>query len=420
MVDNAIICPQCGFQFEISDALTNQIEQAYRQKHKAEIAASKKDYQAKLKEINQKAKELEEKGQAIDEQIAEQVKVKQKIIAEQERKKILAEQAEQTKALEEELEEKRKQLSEANKKELELRKQQQKLEEEKEAFELTVQRKLDEGRKKIAEQASKKAAEEQQLKMREKEDLIKAMQSQIEQLKRKAEIGSQEAQGEALEQELQELLERTFPIDKFKEIKKGAKGADILQTVHNSTGKDCGTILWESKNTKDFQKGWIEKLKKDQQDKNTDIAVIMSITLPNEINNFGLYEGIWITDYKSSVGLATALRQVLIEVSRQKVITAGREGIKDFVYNYITGKEFMLHIQAVVNAYKQMLEDLEGEKRSMNRIWKKREKQIDTVLSNVTGIVGSIQGLVGGEKALPQVEPLTLEAIADEEESIID
>ena len=143
--------------------------------------------------------------------------------------------------------------------------------------------------------------------------------------------------------------------------------------------------------------------------------MIMSIILPNDINNFGLYEGIWITDYKSSVGLATALRQVLIEVSRQKAITAGREGIRDFVYNYITGKEFMLHIQAV-NAYKQMLEDLEGEKRSMNRIWKKREKQIDTVLSNVTGIVGSIQGLVGGEKALPQVEPLTLEAIADEEE----
>ena len=142
----------------------------------------------------------------------------------------------------------------------------------------------------------------------------------------------------------------------------------------------------------------------------------MSITLPNDINNFGLYEGIWITDYKSSVGLATALRQVLIESTRQKAISVGRESIKDFVYNYITSKEFMLHIQAVVNSYKQMLEDLESEKRSINRIWKKREKQIDTVLSNVTGIVGSIQGLVGGEKALPKVEPLTLEAISDEDE----
>lgn len=416
MPDQTIRCPKCGTQIPLTEALTGQIEQTIKLRYEAEAAEKAKELDKEKMILKQKAKELEAKRQAIDEQVAEQLKTERKEIAEAERNKIIAEQFEQTKALEEELEEKRKQLSEANTKELELRKQQQKLKEEKETYELTIQRKLDEERKVIAEQAGKKAAEEQQLKMREKDDKLAAMKKQIDELKRKAEVGSQEAQGKALEEELQELLERSFPIDKFEEIKKGARGADILQIVHNSTGKECGTILWESKNTKDFQKGWIEKLKRDQQDKNTDIAVIMSVTLPNDVNNFGLYEGIWITDYKSSVGLATALRQVLIESTRQKAISVGRESVKDFVYNYITSKEFMLHIQAVVNSYKQMLEDLEGEKRSINRIWKKREKQIDTVLSNVTGIVGSIQGLVGGEKALPKVEPLTLEAISDADE----
>ena len=185
--------------------------------------------------------------------------------------------------------------------------------------------KLDEERKKIAEEASRKAAEENLLKMREKDDQLAAMKKQIDELKRKAEVGSQEAQGEALEQELQECLERTFPIDKFEEIKKGAKGADIIQRIRNTSGKECGIILWESKNTKDFQKSWVEKLKKDQQDKNADIAIIMTVTLPKEIDSFGQYEDVWITDYRSAIGLAVALRHGLINVARQKLITAGQD-----------------------------------------------------------------------------------------------
>lgn len=177
--------------------------------------------------------------------------------------------------------------------------------------------------------------------------------------------------------------------------------------------------LWESKNTKDFQKSWVEKLKKDQQDKNADIAVIMTVTLPKEIDSFGQYEDVWITDYRSAIGLAVALRHGLINVARQKLITAGQDSMKDVIYQYITGQEFAMHIKAVVNAFAQMQEQFEKEKRAMNKIWKAREKQITTVLENVTGIRGSIEGLVGGHKALPEVEPLSLETIAedDDEES---
>ena len=128
----------------------------------------------------------------------------------------------------------------------------------------------------------------------------------------------------------------------------------MLQAVHNASGKECGRILWESKNTKDFQKGWTAKLKSDQQEAKADIAVIMTVALPNDIKSFGMYDGVWITDYKSVSGLATALRQGLIEASRQKAITAGRDGIKDVVYNYITSQEFAMHIRAVVGSYIQM------------------------------------------------------------------
>ena len=416
MPDQTIKCPKCGTDIELNQALTSQIEQGIKLRYEAEAAEKEKDYQAKLKEIQQQTKELEAKGEAIEEQVAEQLKVERKKIAEVERKKIIAEQSEQTKALEQELDEKRKQLSGANKKELDFLKKQRELEEKSEQLELEVQRKITEERKKISDEASRKAVEEQQLKMREKDDQLTAMKKQIDELKRKAEVGSQEAQGEALEAELQEYLERTFPYDRFQEVKKGTRGADILQIVHNQTGKECGKILWESKNTKEFQKSWIEKLKKDQQQANADIAVIMSVALPAGIDSFDMYDGVWVTDYKSLKGLATALRKGLIEVARQKLITTGQDSIKDVLYQYITGQEFIMRIRAVVEAFQRMNDELAKEKRAMTRIWNSREKQITTVIENVVGIHGSIEGLVGGHKVLPEIETLSLEAIAEEEE----
>ena len=413
MPDQTIKCPKCGNEIPLTEALTGQIEDALRAKLEVEANKKAQELEKEKQALKQQAKELEAKQQTFDEQIAKQLKAERKKIVEQEKTKILAEHFEKTKVLEEELEEKRKQLSEANKKELELRKQREKLEEEQDAFELTVQRKMDEERKNIAEHASKKAAEEQQLKMREKDDQLAAMKKQIDELKRKSEVGSQEAQGEALEGALQDVLQQTFPNDQIEEIKKGARGADVLQKVF-SNGKECGMILWESKNTKDFQKGWIEKLKKDQQDKKADIAVIMTVTLPKEIDNFGRFEDIWITDYNSAIGLATALRQTLVSVTRERGRIKYQEGMKDIIYDYVTGKEFSMRVRQIAAAYIEMQKDLETEKRSMTRIWSKREKQITLVLENLSGMRGEIEGIVGGQKLLPEVDNLSLEAIAEE------
>ena len=416
MPDQTIKCPKCGTQIPLTEALTDPIEQVIKAKYETEAAQKEKEYQVRLKEIQQQTKELEAKGEAIDEQVAERLKTERKEIVEAERKKIIAEQSEKTKALHEELEEKNKKISEANKKELELLKKQRQLEEQSEQLELQVERKISEERKKISEEASKKAVEENMLRMREKDDLIKAMQEKIEDLKRKAETGSQERQGEALEEQLQEVLQQTFPFDRFEEIKKGARGADILQIVRNSAAKECGSILWESKNTKDFQKGWVEKLKNDQREASANLAVIMSIALPSEIESFGIYQDIWVTDYKSVIGLAMALRQSLVNLKRSEIIQANQASLKDVIYNYITSQEFAMHIKAVVSAYKQMQEDLDSEKRSMQRIWKKRETQIQKVMGNVTDIYATIEGLVGSQNVLPDIEPLSLEAVADDQE----
>jgi hypothetical protein len=411
MSDQTIKCPKCGTKIPLSEALTNQIEDSIRSQYDAEAAKRKQEFE---KEKQALKKQLEKQKQAVDEQVAEQVKVERKKITEQERAKIIAEQSEQTKALEQELGEKRKQVAEANQRELGFRKQQQKLEEEKAAIKLTVQRQLDEERKKIFEDAGQKAAEEQQFKIREKDDLIKSMQGQIETLKRRAEAGSQEAQGEAMEGALKDILQQTFPFDIIEDVEKGKRGADIVQIVRNTTGKACGKILWETKNTQAFNKDWIDKLKKDQQEEQAELSVIATITLPKEIKGFGIIEDVWITDYQTAMCLATALRHGLINVAREKLVVTNQSTVKDIVYRYVTGQEFTLQVKSIVAAFGRMKDDLEGEKRAMLKYWKSREKQIETVLGGVSSIYGAIEGYVG-QKQLPQIDPLLLDAAPEDE-----
>ncbi|MCX5638692.1 MAG: DUF2130 domain-containing protein [Planctomycetota bacterium] len=175
--------------------------------------------------------------------------------------------------------------------------------------------------------------------------------------------------------------------------------------------------MWESKNTKDFSNKWIEKIKADQQEASADMAVIMSIALPKGIDNFGSYEGIWVTDYKSAIGLCTAFRETLIRVERERIVTQHQDSMKDVLYKYVTGQEFAMRVKRIAETYVIMQRDLETEKRAMNRIWSRREKHIAIVLDNLSGMRGEIEGVVGGQKVLPAIETLSLEGIVEEDES---
>lgn len=376
------------------------------------------DAQEKERQLRKQSAELEEKQKNLDLELARRLDVEKTKISEQIRaeatRKAQNEFGAKAKELQEELAEKQAKLIEAQNKEFELRKQQRLLESRQADLELELARKLDEERKKITEDASKKAADQQELKLREKDNLINQMRSEMESLKHKLEKGSQQAQGEALEGQLQDKLSQVFPFDIFEEVKKGVRGADIIQRVRNSLAKDCGVILWETKNTQAFSKEWLTKLKNDQQEAGADIAVIAAIVLPKEISGFGVMDDVWVTDYTTAICLATALRQGLINVARERVVAANQDSMKDIIYRYITGQEFTMQVKGIVTAFARMKNDLDSEKRAIQRMWKIREKQIETVLGNVTGIYSAIEGYVG-DKTLPKIEPLMLDTISNEE-----
>lgn len=340
MTEQTIQCPSCGAEIALNEALTGQIERAIRTKYEAEAAVREKDYQEKLKALTAKQ-------QQIEEQIAEQLKIERKKIVEVERARIAAEQAEATKAMQDEMAATKKSLAAAQQNGLVLRRERQTLEAEKQAFELTVQRKMDEERKQIEEKARQKVLDEQALRTREKDDKIETLTRQINDLQRKAELGSQEAQGEALEGALLDGLRAEFPFDVFEEVKKGQRGADIVQMVRNPQAKECGKILWESKYTKLFAGGWVEKLKADQQEAGAMVAVLTTVALPKEIRNFGPYEGVWVTDYASAMGLAAALRMGLIGAARERALAVNQGSVKDLIYGYVTGQEFAMQVRAI-------------------------------------------------------------------------
>jgi hypothetical protein len=364
----------------------------------------------KLKE--EQAREIEKIQDKFEKDFAAKLSAEKKKTEESIRKKILEETAGEMKVLQEELSEKTDKIKEFKNLELQLRQDKRKLEEEKQNLELEVTRKLDAEREKLKEEIEKRLNEQHRFKDLEKEKLIEAMKNQIEELKRKAEQGSQQLQGEVLEIELEELLNKNFPYDTIMPVPKGLRGADVIQNVCTPSGQQCGTIIWESKRTKAWSDAWIDKLKEDQREAKSDIAVIVSIALPKDMTGIGQINGVWVTDFTLAIGLAEALRVTLIEVAKAKTSAEGKSSKMEMLYEYLSGPEFRQQIEGIVEAFVSMKKDLDAEKRAMEKIWAKREKQIERVVKNTGRMYGSLQGIVGS--TLPELESLELKALEGE------
>src|SRR5208282_1748638 len=248
------------------------------------------------------------------------------------------------------------------------------------------------------------------LKVAEKDQTIASMQQKIEELKQKAEQGSQQLQGEVQELQLENLLRIKFPFDTIEPVPKGEFGGDTVQRVVSPSGLISGTILWESKRTKNWSDSWLVKLREDQRTAKADIAVLVSQTLPEGIETFDVIDGVWITHPRSALPVATILRDTLLQVSTARLVTEGQQTKAEMVYQYWTGPRFRQRVQAVVEAFSAMQEDLDKERKVITKQWAKREEQIERVMSGTIGMYGDLQGIAG--KSLQEIDGLELRALA--------
>jgi hypothetical protein len=294
-----------------------------------------------------------------------------------------------------------------------LRKKERDLDDRKENLDLEVSRLVNEEKRKIREEAEEKVRDEYKLKQREHEEQNRMLQDQVNVLQRKLEQGSERLQGEVQEIELEKVLKLCFPHDQINPVPKGKKGADILHDVYNAKGKLCGTIIWESKRTKLWGKDWITKLKADQRECKAELAVLLTTTLPKGVKNFTFLEQdqVWVTQSSSIVGLATALRNGLIEIATVRQASDGKQTKVAMLYDYLAGTEFRQNVKSMIDLYSAMRDDLEKEKLAMMATWAKREAQIQQVITNISEMYGGIQGIIGG--SLPQIESLELKVLSD-------
>lgn len=413
MTEPTILCPNCRTEIKLTESLAAPLLESTRKQYEQRLAAKEHDISKRESAVREQQAAVAKAQETIDEQVAARLKADRAGIAAAEAKKARDALADEiTKAHEEKaaadtlLRDRDTKLAEARRNELALRQERQRLQEEKERFELDKQRAIDAERAKIREVAQKNADEQARLKLAEKDKTITDLQSKLQDALRKAEQGSQQLQGEIQELELEALLREKFSRDTIEPVAKGEHGGDVLQRVLGPSGQSCGTILWESKRTKNWSDGWLPKLREDMRAARAEIAVVVSQVLPEDTDTFNLIDGVWVTSFKCAVPVAVTLRHVLIELTATRKAGEGQQTKMEMVYQYLTGPRFRHRVQAIVEKFTDMQEDLERERKAMTRSWAKREEQIRGVIESTAGMYGDLQGIAG--KTLQEIEGLTM------------
>lgn len=441
MESDNIKCPQCGTEIEVGEVLAKQIAAevearvqreaetrlrqavaAARSKERDAVRLKLQDMELQLSEKDRAVQAAEEKELALlkqqreltarekqlDQAVEKRLAAREQELAQQIREEAGKATAKQLEALQQALQSKDAAMDEARTRELLLLKEKTALEETRKDMELDYQRRLIEERQQLEKQLIEKYASEADLKLKERDKQIEDLRKSLAEAKRKSEQGSMETQGEALELDLEANLNSCFPHDKIAPVSKGIRGADVIQTVNNQSLADCGSIIWETKNTKAWNSAWIDKLKDDQREIGANLAVLVSTELPEGLKTFGLVDGVWVTSVAACMPLAMTLRQQLVEVSFARSASEGKSEKMEMVYEYLSGDAFRHRVEAIVETFVGMQEQLNKEKRAYARLWKEREKQIERIIENTAGMYGEVRGLIGS--AVPEIQGLTLEA----------
>ncbi|MBS0377445.1 MAG: DUF2130 domain-containing protein [Proteobacteria bacterium] len=444
-----VTCPSCSAKFSLQEGFARQALEKFEQstegaleavreaeRHEAEKAAARlhqqlKDREARHAEALKEARALGEQAVApqlavLRQELAERQTTIQKF-AQREAALHAREQGLETRIKEEarvqaatlfatdrsdfeqRLALKDQQVAELRAAELTLRQEKAALQDRAAGLDNEVARKIDAGRSEIEARARAQEREKAEF---EKADLKKRLDdvnAQLEEAQRKGVQGSQQLQGEVLELTLQDDLEAAFPLDAIEEVRKGARGGDVIQRVMTRGGQVAGVLLWEAKRARDWSVQWPQKLKEDLRGCGGDVAVLvtMGTAFPRDWEpgqQFGLHEDCWVTSWATALQLATVLRTGILDVHKQRAVSAGKGEKMEAVYDYLTSSQFAQKLKAIYGAFYRMRQELESEKSQTQQRWARREKQLQLGIAELVGVAGDIQGLAQQDLPLLEIE----------------
>jgi hypothetical protein len=411
-----ITCPHCQSEIKLTESLAAPLIQATQKQYEQAIAQKESEIAKREAAIRTQQNDLVREKASLEEQVAARITTERTKIAAEEIKKAkllaavdLDQKAKELADLQEVLKERDAKLAGAQKAQADFVRKQRELDDATREMDLIIEKKVEESLGAIREKAKQEAEESLKLRVLEKEEQIASMQRKIEELKRRAEQGSQQLQGEVQELELEAILRARFPRDIIEPVPKGEFGGDVLHRVIGPLDQQCGTILWESKRTKNWSDGWLSKLRDDQRTAKAEVALLVSNALPKGIVSFDLVDGVWVTEVRCALPVAIALRQSLIELSTVRHAGEGQQTKMELVYQYLTGPRFHHRIEAIVEKFSDMQADLERERKAMTRLWAKREVQIRGVIESTIGMYGDLQGIAGS--TLQEIDGLNLQLL---------
>jgi hypothetical protein len=419
---NTIKCPNCQTQIDVNEVLSSELEKSLTNKHAQELEENRQKYKLAMDDLKVQKQSITEAKDKFDDELKQatkkQLKIEREKLTESIKKEVTEEQSESLALLQKEVADKSKQVKELNETKAQVEQLKREKDEVASVAKLEAQKALNEELKcekaKLAQQAYdekqqvlKEIKEASELELKAKDEQISQMAKSIEDAKRKAEQGSMQVQGEALETLIEARLACQFPFDTIDEIKKGAFGADCVQTIHTREAQNCGVICYESKNTKAWSDGWVAKLKQDMLKVNADIGVLVTAVYPNDMKRMGFVDGIWVCSLDEFKGSASLLRESLIRVHSTLQKEDNKSDKMSLLYSYLTGNEFNMQLKAIVDGFMAMQTELDKERRSLMASWKRRQKLIDGVLQNTTEMYGSLQG-IAGPTALEKIDALEL------------
>lgn len=403
---STVKCPNCKHEFQLGDAISAEIEGKIRARYMERFNKDQKDLEDKKRVMEQQLEAMKKQEEDQERIIADKVKMQKAVLEQEAIKKAASEMQMQMEMLNKELIEKAQKLRESQEKELSYLKKEKEILNKEAELEITVQKKLQEEREQFTEQIRKQEAERNSMKEKDHQMQLLELKKQLdaqkkltEEMVRKQEQGSMQLQGEVHEIALEDLLRSTFPFDTVDEVGKGVKGADAIHTIRNSLGQTCGKIIYESKRTKAFSNDWIDKLKHDMRNTQADLAVIVTETMPRDMEHFGMREGVWICSFAEVKSLSFVLRDSLIKIYAAQASQENKGDKMSMLYAYLTGVEFKQQIEAIVEGFTELQEGIQKEKNAMAKIWKEREKQLEKVLLNTTNFYGSVKGIAGNSIA---------------------
>ena len=414
-----INCPACGTELDVEEVLGKRIRQEEQQKMNVAIAKMESEFKQKERALKDQRAEIEKE---VAEKTRKELARKEKALVQQAEENAQSRFEARLKIQSEETAELKKQLKESQTAQLENERLKRQMEQQKHANELELEKKLaqndEQNRKFFSEQlkAEKEHIAQQEAERNEKQ--VAELQKQLADAKkaaedavRKAEQGSQQLQGEVQELMIEEFLRTSFPADDIGEVKKGVSGADVKHIVRNRIGIESGIIIYESKNTKNFQNDWIEKLKSDAEKERADVAVLITKAMPKGMEHLGPINGVWVCSVAEFKGLVLTLREHIIKLAEVRLAQTNKGDKMQMLYDYLTDGKIVEQIQRVVAGFKELQEGYAKEKDAMQKIWNKRDKQLEMMFRNTTDFVTQIQVIAGSshfQLEAPEDELLSL------------